>query len=355
MLKNAAPIALVTALVGALGIVYAQGDQATCLQGYAWDPTAQTCVPASPQAWVDAAAQGTHQLTPTVATIPPGDYTLTQTLVITRPTVLRADGVVLRGPEGMPAITLDNAADYSRVEGLTVVGPRIADGQGSTGILVRAHSATLRDVTVDRVTTGVHVDGSDASPGNPNANGFRAFGLRVWNARVGMRFEGADANAGVIVGADFNACWRGIEESSFLGNTFVGTTIHPQPQNATPPAILVDSESSSSVWIGTYLEGDAGFVAESRKTLIVGGNAVRAASVGNGRPEVIGERRGRLWFGESPTEVGVGTDPMIPFRWSYVDQHQRTINWMIRRWDDGRWCITTGTRAGCAVTWQDPP
>lgn len=337
-------------LVGVAAYVE-NAPQEGCNPGWVWDGTG--CVPeVHPlQAMLNDVPQPQHHVSsPSLVTIPPGTYHITETLVVPRPTALMAHGVVIRAAAGIVAMRIGPDADWSRLEGLTLVGDRKAPDDASVGLLVHAHGATIRDVTVDRFNRGILVDGTGDT--GANANGVQIDRVRIWNARVGLRLQGADANGGTITGADFNACWRSVEDASFLGNTFIGTTVHPQPQRQTPPAILVSNQNASSVFVGTYIEGGGGIHTESRRSLFLGGLALRHVS---GRGEWIGERRGRLTFGDAPTEVMVGYEPEIPFRWTYIDAHGRTMRWSIRRWPDGLWCITRGSRAQCAVTWRDPP
>lgn len=333
---------------------FAQGDQATCLQGYVWDPQRQTCEPFSVvQSIVDAAPQAayTHQAPPTVE-LPSGVYDLTQPVVITRPVRLVAYGAVLRPAPGVVALHV--AADRTIVEGLTVQGPIREDESGTVGVRITSRSVTVRDLFAEDLTRGIDVDGTS---NGGNANSTSVDRAHIWRCRVGLRIDGPDSNGGLFQAMDFNANLRAIEDSSFLGNTHIAPTIHPQVQRQTPPAILIDDDTSASVVIGGYLEGAAGFESRSNSVVSIGGNA--SPQMGP-RGDRVGGRQSRAVFngGTLSTgwqEVGISTARDIPIRWSTRREDGSQVQWMIRRFSGGQWCITTGTRAGCALTWSDPP
>lgn len=310
------------------------------------------------QALLDSVPEALYRPgTPTPISIPPGEYVVANTLTVSRPTRIEAYGVVIRTPVGVPGLHLTSGADYSQVIGLTMAGPRREDDSGSIGILSNAHAALLRDVTVAEYTTGIHIDSAN---GAGNANGPRIDGAHVWQCQLGLRIDGPDSNAGLFEAMNFNANLRAIEDSSFLGNTFIGIVSHPQPQRHLPPDFVSDNANHSSVWVGTYSEGRSGIYTESRKSILVGGNVLESAS---GRADMVGSRRGRLWF-QSRTdgepyprmEAAVAPGPEISIRWIYTNENGIRQNWFVRHWPaQQEWCITSnGTRRGCVFTWPDP-
>ncbi len=311
------------------------------------------------QAWLDAAPELAHpRAIPGPLELPPGEYLVDDTdgdgvaLRVNKPIYLRAHGAVIRGPEGVIAFEVGPDAAFSIIEGLTVVGPRRHDESESVGIRVRAGRTVLRDVRVSDFNLGVEYDGT----GEYNTNLSGADSLHVWRCRVGMRLDGADANAGLFTRSAFTANLRAIEDSSFLGNTWIAPSVHPYPRNANAPAILVDSDNSASVWVGAYLEGQrAGMTVDSPQAFVLGGNAVQQVE---GRTERAGSRRAWMVFNRmranepGSAEVRLGTSAEIPLRWDGMDPEGGRYRWMIRRFGQ-RHCITPGSGAQCAINWPD--
>lgn len=362
-------LALTAAVAAAIVVAQAmEGDAQTCQPGWHLNneqvcvqdcPNGTTlngfdeCQPDDLQAFFDQVPVAAHNIgTPFPVRLPPGEYDVTQTIEISKPTLLLAQGAVLRGPSNVATLRVTETADYTRIVGLTLVGPKAEDDSGSMAIHASAHAFMMQNVTVDQYDTGVFIDGTGAT--GANSNGWRFDGGHVWRCRVGLHIDGADSNAFLVEGADFNANRRAVVDSSFLGGTYVGLTTHPQPQRLENPHVELDNANQSSILVGTYFEGNqAELYSESNRTVLAGGNGLSRAT---GKADRIGQRRGSMRFrtdGPSTEPYMVIDQPLsadIALRWIRYDGQGGQETWMIRRFAS-KWCITTGSSAGCVVDW----
>jgi hypothetical protein len=114
-------------------------------------------------------------------------------------------------------------ADGSIIEGLFLAGAFTAAESEAHGLHFR-----VRPVMRDCVIYGFAGDGlySDViAGGNPhgNANNFHFEHVTVVSCRRGIFLDGADTNAGTVIGCDFSSNRQaGVYDSSFLGNTYSG-------------------------------------------------------------------------------------------------------------------------------------
>lgn len=207
---------------------------------------------------------------------PPGDYVFGGFIDLKKQ--VRISGTVAGMPDGQPVkwkfpansggITVNT---YNTINGGVQVPPTIgADGsiienitfQGGGGTNVNAHGiwlrarATIRNVTIrDFRGNGVNAVASAGGGGalEGNCNNFRLDTMRIIQCGGhGVFVNGADANAGTIIGVDAssNQGW-GIYDSSFLGNTYVGC----HTDNNTLGAYKSDDINARNLWLGCYSEG----------------------------------------------------------------------------------------------------
>ncbi len=116
-----------------------------------------------------------------------------------------------------------NAGDGSIIRGLYLQGGYAGTEGEVHGIHLRA-----RALIEDCFITGFQGDGiycNVAAGGSPegNANNIVINRVRIEHCRKGLFFDGADSNASLItmLDASHNRTW-GVDDSSFLGNTYVG-------------------------------------------------------------------------------------------------------------------------------------
>jgi hypothetical protein len=117
-----------------------------------------------------------------------------------------------------------SAADATIIDGLVIEG--VNSGAVAHGVWLRAR-ALIRNCNILRFSgNGINVvatAGSGGATTEGNANNFRIEGGRVeLCGKSGLFVDGADANAGYVIGLDCsdNGEW-GIWDSSFLGNTYL--------------------------------------------------------------------------------------------------------------------------------------
>lgn len=300
-------------------------------------------------------------------------------------------GARLVVPRGTVGIDIESTAAFTMLDGLTVDGTKRHDSEATVGIRVRAGRVKLRDVRVSDTRTGIEVLGIGAD----NANAIFVQNVHVWRSQIGIYLDGADANAGVFQHVDLNANYRGIVDSSFLGNTWIGATIHPYaslPEGSAcdvecdeqnpcgawatcvnevcvcdesfvcrgggptcqPAAIWSDNANAANVFEGTYLEGnERGFQLSSSQAVVVGGNGVREAE---GPASRLGSARSRAVFsfgenaGPDRSEVRLGSSSNIPIRIDSTDAQGVDETLMLRRFGGAGspWCLTPGTASRCS-------
>lgn len=130
----------------------------------------------------------------------------------------RVDPDMAAGAGGSSAET--GAATGSIIENLTLIG----SGSGAADGLLARTRFTARSLSAFRFgRDGIHVL-AGATEGGGNASSFLIEGGRVYgNRRDGFRAHGGDASAGTVVMLDATGNGGyGLNDISFLGNTFVG-------------------------------------------------------------------------------------------------------------------------------------
>ncbi len=270
------------------------------------------------QAEIDAAAHSSRY--PKTVTLTPGIYDVTTTpLVINSRLRVLAHDVEIHVPVGQSGIGLEKI--WCSIEGLVVQGPKKHDSSGSIGLLLKGSRCKIVDCIFYNLDVGIELDGDTS-----NVNGWKLLNTSIWRSTLGVHVHGDNANAGLSMGTDLKACIRSIEENSFLGNTWVATTIHPNTHTVNKPAVNETNENSHSTWLGTYLEGsDPGFSTNSNYAVVVGGYAPRKAV---GRADRIGGRRSKVTFSKDPAsavEVTIGQDDNVPIKWKYADGSKMSI------------------------------
>lgn len=209
---------------------------------------------------------------------PVGRYLIGSTLELKRQIKLLGDGPGFNGAYGTtlawPADTAGLAVNRSntinggvedpstgRADGASISGLALRGGGGTEGtahgVWLRARGqidncsiATFAGNGINVVATAV-TEGADREG---NANNFRVYNCAlVGNGKSGMFVDGADANAGVVIGVDAssNGEW-GIYDSSFLGNTYVGC--HTASNGG--GAYKSDNANARNLFLGCYSESD---------------------------------------------------------------------------------------------------
>lgn len=166
----------------------------------------------------------------------------------------------------------------SIIERISLVSPGWnAPGPRAHGIVMH-NRAVLRDMYVDGFTgDGVHIvadvhgieddDGSVIHPSNASA--WQISNSTVANCgRHGLYVSGPDANAGCAIALDLrnNQGW-GVQDRSFLGNTYLGCLAHNNAGGSyCAPQII-----GSSAFLNCYAEGDQPQAQVSRVHFVLGG------------------------------------------------------------------------------------
>ena len=219
--------------------------------------------------------------------IPSGDYNLgTTTLDINHTLIIEGESSGMAG--GSPTALHWSAGttgiriqDSNTSGASTVDGPHgsgqgtvirgLAMGGGYTASSGNFHAIHARArVTVEDCYIGnwegegIFIDG--ASSGNANCSQINR--VRVNTCRNGIKFDGGDGNAGLVLGADCstNREW-GFYDSSFLGNTFVGC--HAEG-NASGP-YKTDDDNARALFLNCYAEPGQGPSEMAGCSMVLGG------------------------------------------------------------------------------------
>lgn len=162
-------------------------------------------------------------------------------------------------------------SDSSMVQGITL---RQKAG-GVTGDGIRAHSrVTIKDCGIwDFGGNGISIRATGSAPAGDdfgNANCFHIeYTTCVNNGASGIFVDGADANAGTVIGCDChnNGAW-GFHDSSFLGNTFIGNHASTNVSGG----YFSDNVTARTVFIGNYNElGDPPSKMSNSSSVSLGG------------------------------------------------------------------------------------
>jgi hypothetical protein len=152
--------------------------------------------------------------------------------------------------EGVPT----TGGDASVIEGLQLYGAYSAtpDAAGGVGIWLRARAHCTKNLISSFSGHGYKVLATAGGGGNTegNANNFQINGGRcTLNGEWGCYIEGADANAGYILGLDCSANGSGgFYDNSFLGNTYLAC--HSSDNGAANSAYNTIRGRTSMVWFG---------------------------------------------------------------------------------------------------------
>jgi len=174
-------------------------------------------------------------------------YVMTEDLVLTapvscsQPVIIEGNGYTIVGG----GLHLLPGAAWSTVRDVRF------DGAG-TGIAldIEAHGVRLQNLWVDDWGIGIRASSNEGAPAaNANAQFWQA--LWVVNNDTGIKFDGIDANAGLLLGVQTRNNTTHILDSGFLGNTHVGGTM-----DGTGVKLKTDSAADYSTFIGSYIEGD---------------------------------------------------------------------------------------------------
>lgn len=140
-------------------------------------------------------------------------------------TGIRVQNYDTTGLSGTRANAISGAGSIIRnlmVEG-AISGNPVTEGE-THGIQLRARATVEHCRVASFAGDGIYINaGVGAGTYEGNANSFQVMFCIVNGCRNGLYVNGADANAGTVVGGDYshNRRW-GVWDSSFLGNTYVG-------------------------------------------------------------------------------------------------------------------------------------
>ncbi len=129
-------------------------------------------------------------------------------------------------------ISTDYGADGSKIEGLhldsdggTIAG--VTDSTKGHGIWLRARATLIDVIITDFPGNGINIvaQAGGAADVEGNANNWRIDRARITGChKNGLFVDGPDTNAGVAQSVDVGSNGRwGIHDSSFLGNTYIGS------------------------------------------------------------------------------------------------------------------------------------
>lgn len=175
--------------------------------------------------------------------IPAGTYYLTDTLHVRATLIIEGDGMLatkLKWAAGKTGIIIQRVntdddltssvpawtvggGDYSTIRMMTLEGGYTSTEGEYHGIALRAR-AYLSDLWVQNWQgDGIFSDATAGGATEGNANCATVTRCIVTTCRKGMYVNGADTNVWTVIGCDFrgNRTW-GVDDSSFLGNTYVG-------------------------------------------------------------------------------------------------------------------------------------
>lgn len=115
-----------------------------------------------------------------------------------------------------------NAGDGSIIRGLNLVGSHSGTEGDYHGIHLRAR-AVIEDCRIENFQgDGIYANVVTGGSPEGNVNNSAINRVSVWGCRRGLYFDGADTNACLVtmLDASGNRSW-GVDDSSFLGNTYV--------------------------------------------------------------------------------------------------------------------------------------
>ena len=116
-----------------------------------------------------------------------------------------------------------NGGDGSIIRGLNLVGGHAGTEGEFHGIHLRARAVIEDCFITDFQGDGIHCNVATGGTPEGNANNSVINRVSVYRCRRGLFFDGADSNACLVtmLEASANRTW-GIDDSSFLGNTYLG-------------------------------------------------------------------------------------------------------------------------------------
>lgn len=218
--------------------------------------------------------------------VEPGDYEVTETIVVNKCVDLNLRGVSLFPPAGVDAIRVVQGGDFSILRGgVFIVGPSAA--HAGIGIDIQAHHVSvIDDPFIREMGTGIRVYGPSAAQ---NSNAVRIEGAVIFKPHhVGIYLNGGEVNAGnfdaiEIVGSPTTE--YGVLDESFLGNLFRGLHV----STTTKEAVRITKTANYGTWEGCYIENNCGValpagspkIASQPGVTWLGGNVVVHASAGD--------------------------------------------------------------------------
>lgn len=240
------------------------------------------------QALIDAAPDqpGLRRTLRTPITVPPGDYEVTEPIVVDKCVLLDMRGVALYPADDTDALQFVGGSGWSSMLGCWIVG--VQAGHQGIGIDCQAHGITLQDIMVREMHTGIRWWGTAGNGTNANGGGVRD--AQIYGCHdLGIHLIGGDANAGIfshiyIVGA--GATRHAVLDDSFLGNAMHG--LHASTTRE--EAYKVTASANYSTWTACYLESDCGLdlpagapkISAKPRVSWFGGNAIFHVPEGHG-------------------------------------------------------------------------
>ena len=239
------------------------------------------------------------------------------------------------------------SSGWSAIRDVVVQAAAADPDTGLTCLQIRGHGVRVEHVHLVRCRVGLDVDGDGTAPFN--ANDTRVDGLRVAHATErAVWVHGHDSQAGVFTAVEVED-GGGVLDSSFLGNVWVGPSMHAEVCDIGDDPVLcaysfeVTGSANGSTVIGGYVEnqvatqgtadpyGDVG-------SLYIGGNMIPRL-VGGG--ERVGKQRARLVFADESYTVRIpaSTRGLLEATLTDDDPPQGSLRLRFERWEGGLWLI----------------
>lgn len=245
--------------------------------------------------------------------IPPGNYRLSDTLKIRRSCVLHGSGTTYNaatvlffdaGKHGIELIRLDSnplEGNAMSTEIRNIAIRAVGKTTEAHGILAHARFHLENVEITGFAGDGIHAEGR-VSPDGTDVSLWYICRCSVGGCGGhGLFLDGPDANAGVAIALDCrdNVGW-GINDSSFLGNTYIACVTH---NNQAGPYRSIDTGNQRSLFLGCYSEQDQPHSQVEHPSMVVGG--LHAAGIADNRNcfQMTGETYHTITSFETPVIV----------------------------------------------------
>ncbi len=263
--------------------------------------------------------------------------------------IFEGSGSVLDVENDVTGLRIDQDADFSMVRDLEIRPQDMSldTPHDGIGVDIRAHGTRLDNLYIERMGTGIRAPtNADGEFSNVNKQQWSRIVLRL-NHHAGAALSGADSNGGLMTGFEVRG-GAGIDDNSFLGNTYVGNSF----EGTDDLSLELGSNAGRHTVVGTYLElSDPDITGASNVDVFVGGNAIDRIDTSGDR---VGMQSGRIRF-EDPYSDGVEVkipghdDSPIGFK------HPDEDHWWYLRYFDNTgyktWAFAYGNTGTVPFSW----